>query len=199
MTFELRPLGFERDALEPVIDENTISYHYDKHHQTYVNNLNKAVEGTEFEEKSLEWLIENLDKVDEDIQTAVRNNGGGVYNHNLYWETMTPGGADEPVGNLKEAIEAKWDSLDSFKEEFDAAGAGRFGSGWVYLVEKDGEVEIMTTPNQDCPLTEGYNIILINDVWEHAYYLQYQNKRAGYLEDWWKLVNWDIAEERFNK
>lgn len=199
MTYKLDPLKYDYNALEEVIDEETMKIHHDKHHQTYVDNLNKAVEGTEWADKSLEELLKNLDSIPDDIRTAVRNNGGGHYNHSLFWETMTPGGSKEPVGNLKKALDEAYESFDAFKEEFQKKGAGQFGSGWVNLVEKDGKVEIVSNPNQDSPVSDGYNVIIGNDVWEHAYYLRYQNKRPDYLKAWWKVVNWDIAEERYNK
>ncbi len=198
MTYKLDPLKYNYDALEEVIDEETMKIHHDKHHQAYVDKLNKAVEGTEWAEKSVEELLKNLDSIPDDIRTAVRNNGGGHYNHNLFWETMTPGGSKEPVGNLKKAIEEQYGSFDAFKEEFEEKGAGQFGSGWVNLVEKDGKIEIAGNPNQDSPISDGYNVIIGNDVWEHAYYLRYQNKRPDYLKAWWKVVNWDVAEKRYN-
>lgn len=198
MTYKLDPLKYNYDALEEVIDEETMKIHHDKHHQAYVDKLNKAVEGTEWAEKSVEELLKNLDSIPDDIRTAVRNNGGGHYNHNLFWETMTPGGSKEPVGNLKKAIEEQYGSFDAFKEEFEEKGAGQFGSGWVNLVEKDGKIEIVGNPNQDSPISDGYNVIIGNDVWEHAYYLRYQNKRPDYLKAWWKVVNWDVAEKRYN-
>ena len=198
MTYKLDPLKYNYDALEEVIDEETMKIHHDKHHQAYVDKFNKAVEGTEWAEKSVEELLKNLDSIPDDIRTAVRNNGGGHYNHNLFWETMTPGGSKEPVGNLKKAIEEQYGSFDDFKEEFEEKGAGQFGSGWVNLVEKDGKIEIVGNPNQDSPISDGYNVIIGNDVWEHAYYLRYQNKRPDYLKAWWKVVNWDVAEERYN-
>ncbi|MDO5649356.1 MAG: superoxide dismutase [Gallicola sp.] len=198
MTYKLEPLKYSYNALEEVIDEETMKIHHDKHHQAYVDKLNKAVEGTEWEGKPIEESLKNLDSLPEDIRTPVRNNGGGHYNHNLFWETMTPGGSKEPVGNLKKAIEESYDSFDAFKEEFEEKGAGQFGSGWVNLVEKDGKIEIVSNPNQDSPISDGYKVIIGNDVWEHAYYLRYQNKRPDYLKAWWKVVNWDIAEERYN-
>lgn len=199
MAFTLGNLGYAYDALEEVIDKETMEIHHSKHHQAYVNNLNNALEGSGLEGKSLEELLSNLDQVPEAKRTAVRNNGGGHYNHTLFWETMTPGGAKEPVGNLKKAIEEKYGSFENFKTEFENAGAGRFGSGWVNLVSKDGKIEIKSYPNQDSPISEGYDLIIGNDVWEHAYYLRYQNRRPEYLKQWWKVVNWDVAEKRFNK
>lgn len=197
MTFKLEDLKYDYNALEEVIDEETMKIHHGKHHQAYVDNLNKAVEGTEYAEKSLEELLTNLESLPEDIRTPVRNNGGGHYNHTLFWETMTPGGSKEPVGNLKAAIEETFGSFDEFKTKFEAAGAGRFGSGWVNLVEKDGKLEIVSNPNQDTPISDGQKVIIGNDVWEHAYYLRYQNRRPEYLKNWWKVVNWDVAEDRF--
>ncbi len=197
MTFKLEDLKYDYNALEEVIDEETMRIHHGKHHQAYVDNLNKAVEGTEYAEKSLEELLTNLESLPEDIRTPVRNNGGGHYNHTLFWETMTPGGSKEPVGNLKTAIEETFGSFDEFKTKFEAAGAGRFGSGWVNLVEKDGKLEIVSNPNQDTPISDGQKVIIGNDVWEHAYYLRYQNRRPEYLKNWWKVVNWDVAEDRF--
>lgn len=199
MAFKLEPLKYDYDALEPVIDEKTMRVHHDKHHQGYVNNLNKAIEGTEWDDKSLEDILKNLDSVDEKIRTAVTNNVGGVYNHNLFWESMVPGGSKEPVGTVKELIEKKWGSFDAFKEEFEKKGAGRFGSGWVNLVKEGDDIKIVSNPNQDCPVSHGQVVLLGNDVWEHAYYLKYQNRRAEYLKEWWKVVNWDVVEERYHR
>lgn len=197
MTFKLEDLKYDYNALEEVIDVETMKIHHGKHHQAYVDNLNKAVDGTEFANLSLEELLTSLDKLPEDIRGAVRNNGGGHYNHSLFWETMTPGGSVEPVGKLKEAIEETFGSFEEFKTKFEESGTKRFGSGWAWLVSKDGKLEILSTPNQDSPITDGYEVIIGNDVWEHAYYLRYQNRRAEYLKNWWKVVNWDKAEERF--
>lgn len=197
MTFKLENLKYDYNALEEVIDEETMKIHHGKHHQAYVDNLNKAVADTEFADKSLEELLTDLESLPESIRTAVRNNGGGHYNHTLFWETMTPGGSKEPVGELKAALEETFGSFDEFKEKFEAAGAGRFGSGWVNLVKKDGKLEIVSNPNQDSPISDGQKVIIGNDVWEHAYYLRYQNRRPEYLKNWWKVVNWDVAEERF--
>ncbi len=195
--FKLEDLKYPFNALEEVIDEATMRLHHGKHHQGYVDNLNKAVAGTEFAEKGIEELLMNLDAVPENIRTAVRNHGGGHYNHTLFWETMTPGGSKEPVGKLKAAIEETFGSFEEFKDKFEKAGAGRFGSGWVNLVLSNGKLEIVSNPNQDSPISEGKKVILGNDVWEHAYYLRYQNRRAEYLKNWWKVVNWDVAEKRF--
>ncbi|WP_308533701.1 superoxide dismutase [uncultured Peptoniphilus sp.] len=202
MAFKLEELGYAYNALEEAIDEETMKIHHDKHHKTYVDNLNKTVEGTNMEGETIEDvenLLKNLDEIPENVRQAVINNGGGHYNHTLFWETMTPGGSKEPVGNLKKAMEEAFESFDDFKEKFEKAGAGRFGSGWVNLVEKDGKVEIVTNPNQNSPVSDGYKVIIGNDVWEHAYYLRYQNKRPEYLKAWWKVVNWDVAEKRYNE
>ena len=197
MTFKLEELKYDYNALEEVIDEETMKIHHGKHHQGYVDKLNDAVKDTEYANSSLEELLENLDNLPDDLKTKVRNNGGGHYNHTLFWETMTPGGSTEPVGKVKEGIEEAFGSFEDFKTKFEEEGAGRFGSGWVWLVSKDGKLEIMSTPNQDTPISKGYKVILGNDVWEHAYYLKYQNKRPEYLKNWWKVVNWDVAEGRF--
>ncbi len=199
MSYQLPELGYDYNALEPVIDQETMHLHHDKHHATYVNNLNAALEGTEFAGKCLREVLSNLDKLPSEKQTAVRNNGGGHLNHKLFWLSMQPGGSKEPQDELKEAIEKAFGSVDTFKEEFQKAGAGRFGSGWVWLAYKDGELKIVTTPNQDNPVMDGYTPLLGNDVWEHAYYLNYQNRRADYLKEWWKVVNWDVIGERFAK
>ncbi len=198
MTFELEKLPYSYDALEPVIDEETVKIHHDKHHQAYVNNFNKALEGTGFEEKTVEEILSNLDKIADEKRNAVKNHGGGHYNHSLYWEIMTPGGSKEPIGNLKKAIEEAFGSFEEFKTQFEQKGKTQFGSGWASLVKKDGKLSVVNNLNQDSPISDGYVVILNNDVWEHAYYLKYQNKRADYLTEWWKLVNWDIAEQRFN-
>lgn len=194
---ELMKLPYSYEALEPVIGRETVETHHAKHHQTYVDNLNKAIEGTEFAEMSIEEIIKNINNAPEDKKNAIRNNGGGVYNHNLYWEELTPGGASEPTGALKEAIDKAFGSFEKFKEEFENAGKTRFGSGWAWLVKDGDEVKVMSTANQDCPLTDGLIPLLGNDVWEHAYYLDYKNARAKYLSEFWKIVNWDKVAERF--
>lgn len=198
MAVELKPLGYDYDALSPVLDANTLSFHHDKHHQTYVNNLNNLIAGTELDNMSLEEIILNIDKAPAEKQTGIKNNVGGVYNHNLYWETMTPGGSNIPFGNLAKAIDEKFGSFDAFKKEFEVKGAGRFGSGWVSLIKTNDGIEIKSYANQDTSVADGHTTIISNDVWEHAYYLGYQNRRAEYLTKWWELVNWDIAEKRFN-
>lgn len=200
MKFELPELGYAYDALEPTIGEETMRVHHDKHHKTYVDNLNKAIDGLEFdfEVKCACSLLKHLDEIPENVRTAVRNNAGGHANHLHFWETMKPGGSKTPQGALAEAIDKDFGSLDELKKEFEAKGAGRFGSGWVWLVYKDGKLEVVSTPNQDSPVTDGYKIIFGNDVWEHAYYLNYQNRRADYLKAWWDVVNWDVVGERFD-
>ncbi len=199
MAFTLPELGYANDALEPNIDATTMEIHHDKHHNTYVTNLNNAVEGTEFADMDINELIANLDKVPADKQTAVRNNGGGHANHTFFWKLLTPGGASEPTGALADAITSKFGSLDAFKEEFEKAGAGRFGSGWAWLVKDGDSVAIESTPNQDSPVMEGKTPVIGVDVWEHAYYLKYQNRRPEYLKAFWNVVNWDVAAENFGK
>ena len=197
MTFTLKPLPYAYDALEPTIDKKTMEVHHDKHHQTYVNNLNKALEGLDVKAECVCEILKNLDAIPEEKRTAVRNNAGGVYSHDLFWETMTPGGSKEPVGKVKEEIEKTFGSFEAFKEKFEAAGAGQFGSGWAWLVVDNGELKIVATPNQDSPVSNGQHILFGNDVWEHAYYLSYQNRRADYLKAWWDVVNWDVVEKRY--
>lgn len=197
MAFTLPPLGYANDALEPNIDAQTMEIHHDKHHNTYVTNLNNAVEGTEFADMDINDLIANLDKVPADKQTAVRNNGGGHANHTFFWELLTPGGASEPTGALADAINAAFGSFDEFKAKFEAAGAGRFGSGWAWLIKDGDGVAIVSTPNQDSPVMEGKTPIIGVDVWEHAYYLKYQNRRPEYLKAFWNVVNWDVAAANF--
>lgn len=199
MAYELPPLPYDYTALEPHIDEATMHIHHDKHHQAYVTNLNAAIEKhPELGGKSPEELIQNLNAIPEDIRPAVRNNGGGHVNHTLFWEMMTPGGSNAPTGRLAEAINSTFGSFDAFKTQFNDAGVKRFGSGWAWLVKtSDGKLAIVSTANQDNPLSEGHSPILGNDVWEHAYYLKYQNMRPKYLEAWWNVVNWDKAAERF--
>ncbi|MDK8289918.1 MAG: superoxide dismutase [Staphylococcus lugdunensis] len=197
MAFELPKLPYEADALEPHIDKETMEIHHDKHHNTYVTKLNSAVEGTDLESKSIEEIIANLDSVPENIQTAVRNNGGGHLNHSLFWEFLTPN--SEEKGTVVDKIKEQWGSLDEFKKEFADKAAGRFGSGWAWLVVNNGKLEIVTTPNQDNPLTEGKTPILCIDVWEHAYYLKYQNKRPDYISAFWNVINWEKVDELYNK
>ena len=201
MSFSLPPLPYSSDALEPHIDQRTMEIHHGKHHATYVTNLNNVVgSAPELEGKSLDELLANgCAVVPEGIRTAVRNNGGGHYNHSLFWIIMGPGGTGSPVGNLAQAINGAFGSVDDFKAKFAAAGVGRFGSGWAWLVkDASGSVSITSTPNQDNPVMEGGNPILGLDVWEHAYYLNYQNRRPDYIAAWWNAVNWQAAEDRFN-
>lgn len=198
--FKLPPLPYPYDALEPHIDVQTMRIHHDKHHAGYVAKLNKAVSGQqELGAKSVEDLLRDIDSVPESIRTDVKNNGGGHANHTMFWETMSPGGAKNPSGELADAINSRFGSFDSFKKEFEEAGAKRFGSGWVWLVKPQGQsaLDIISTANQDSPLLEGHQPIMGNDVWEHAYYLKYQNKRDDYLSAWWNVVNWDKVAERF--
>lgn len=199
MTFKLPELNYAYNALEPHIDKETMEIHHTKHHQTYVDKLNDAVKGTEWENKSIEEIIKNLDKLPEDIKTAVRNNGGGHINHLLYWEIMAPDKGGEPKGELLDAIKEAFGSFDAFKEEFEEAGKGQFGSGWAWLVVDGGKLAVDKTPNQDNPLTNGKVPILGADVWEHAYYLKYQNKRPDYLKAFWNVVNWDAVEKKWNE
>jgi Fe-Mn family superoxide dismutase len=199
MAFELPKLPYAVDALEPYIDAQTMTIHHDKHHQTYVTNLNGALEKhAELGGKSLEELLSNLGTIPEDIRMIVRNHGGGTYNHNLFWEFMSPKSGGAPKGELAKAIEASFSSFDGFKAEFEKAANGRFGSGWAWLAKKGTGLAVISTPNQDTPLTDGLTPILGLDVWEHAYYLKYQNRRAEYVTNWWNVVNWDAVASRFS-
>ena len=200
MAFTLPPLPYDYNALEPHIDEQTMRIHHDKHHQAYVNNLNTALESApDLQSKSVEELLTGLDAVPEAIRMAVRNNGGGHYNHTLFWEIMAPGGSKTPVGALAGAIDNTFKGFDSFKEQFNKAGVGRFGSGWAWLtMDKSGTLAIESTPNQDSPVSSGKMVILGNDVWEHAYYLKYQNRRPDYLAAWWNVVNWTEVGKRYD-
>ncbi|WP_017755802.1 superoxide dismutase [Calidifontibacillus oryziterrae] len=197
--FELPSLPYEHNALEPHIDAKTMEIHHSKHHNAYVTNLNAALEGNEeLLSKSIEDLMANLDAVPEAVRTAVRNNGGGHANHSLFWTVMSPNGGGEPTGDLADAINQKFGSFDKFKEEFAKAAATRFGSGWAWLVVNNGQLEVTSTPNQDTPLMEGKTPILGLDVWEHAYYLNYQNRRPDYISAFWNVVNWEEVTKRFN-
>ncbi len=199
MTFKLPELPYATDALEPVIDKETMELHHGKHHNTYVTNLNKAVEGTEWADKSIEEVVANLDQVPEDIRTAVRNNGGGHLNHNLFWEEMqSPSDSNDIPADLAEKLEEAFGSVDEFKEKFESAATGQFGSGWAWLVDNNGTLEVVGTPNQDNPITDGKKPLLGIDVWEHAYYLNYRNVRADYVKAFWKVINWDVVKERLN-
>jgi Fe-Mn family superoxide dismutase len=200
MKHELPPLPYAFNALEPTIDAQTMEIHHDRHHAAYVNNLNAALEKhADAAERSLEDLLSDLNNVPEDIRTAVRNNGGGHYNHTFFWELMRPGGSKQPTGELAEAINSAFGGLDGLKEKVNAAGTARFGSGWAWLVVRNGKLEVMSTANQDTPIMEGAKPVLGVDVWEHAYYLKYQNKRPDYLKAWWDTVNWDQAAENYRK
>lgn len=199
MTFELKPLPYPTDALEPNIDARTMEIHHGKHHATYVTNLNNALKDQPaLANKNLDDLLSHLNEVPEAIRTAVRNNGGGHWNHDLFWNLMAPGGSEAPTGDLAKAIDTAFGNFDEFKAKFKTAGLGRFGSGWAWLVaNRDGSLAIMSTPNQDNPLMEGKHAILGCDVWEHAYYLNYQNRRADYLDAWWNVVNWDVVAKLY--
>ncbi|MCY7291383.1 MAG: superoxide dismutase [Ferruginibacter sp.] len=199
MAFTLSPLPYAYEALEPHIDTETMKIHHDKHQQAYVDNLNKAVAGTENETKSIEELVKNAGT----ISPAVRNNGGGHWNHTFFWDSLKNNNGAKPTGKLAEAIDAAFGTFEAFKEKFNAAGTTRFGSGWAWLNIKEGKLEVSSTPNQDNPLMDVAEVkgtpILGCDVWEHAYYLKYQNKRPAYLEAFWNVVNWDKVAERFDK
>jgi superoxide dismutase, Fe-Mn family len=199
MAFELAPLPYAYDALEPYIDTTTMQLHHDKHHQTYVNNLNAAIEKHgNLQGKSVEDLVAQINSIPEDIRTAVRNNAGGHVNHTMFWQIMGPNGGGEPTGDIAKAINDKFGSFDAFKQQFNDAGTKRFGSGWVWLVRSgQGDLQIISTPNQDSPLMEGHRPIMGNDVWEHAYYLKYQNRRPEYLNAWWNVINWEKINRRY--
>ena len=197
MGYSVPPLPYDYNALEPHIDEATMRVHHDKHHQAYVDKANAALEGTEWADKPVEEVLRSLDSLPSDKQGPVRNNAGGHYNHTLFWEAMGPGKGGEPTGELAEAINSAFGSFEDFKTKFKDAGVARFGSGWVWLVLDGGEVKITTTPNQDSPVSEGQTVLVGNDVWEHAYYLSYQNKRPDYLEAWFNVVDWDKVAERY--
>lgn len=199
MAFQLPSLPYSNDALEPHIDAQTMEIHHDRHHNTYVTNLNAALEkAPELQNKTIEELLTGLGSVPEEIRTAVRNNGGGHANHSLFWEIIGPNGGGNPTGELAQAIDSELGGLDKFKEDFAKAATTRFGSGWAWLVVgKDGKLAVTSTPNQDNPLSEGLTPILGLDVWEHAYYLKYQNKRPDYISAFWNVVNWDAVATRY--
>ena len=200
MAFELPALPYAYDALEPVIDADTMRFHHDKHHATYVANLNKALEAhPELFERSVEFLIAHLNHLPEDIKGAVRNNGGGTYNHTLFWEMMAPEGQTAFAGPVADNIKETFGSYEEFKKQFAAAAAGRFGSGWAWLVADGDKLEILSTANRDNPLTEGKRPLLCLDVWEHAYYLKYQNRRVDYINEWVRIINWDFVNEQYKK
>ncbi len=197
MPFELPPLQYAFNALEPHIDATTMEIHHDRHHKAYVDNANAALAGTPWQDSSVEDVVTSLDQIPEDIRGAVRNNAGGHFNHTLFWEIMGPDGGGAPDGALGDAIDATFGSLDDLKAKVNEAGIKRFGSGWSWLVVSGGALEVMSTPNQDTPLAEGKTPILGVDVWEHAYYLNYQNKRPAYLDAWWSVVNWDAVATKY--
>ena len=198
MAYTLPDLPYAYDALAPHIDARTMEIHHTKHHQAYVNNVNKALEGhPDLAAKSIDDLIIGLNKVPEAIRTAVRNNGGGHANHSLFWQIMSPNGGGEPSGDLAKAIGSAFGGFAQFQEKFSAAAATRFGSGWAWLVVKDGAIAVESTANQDSPLSEGKTPILALDVWEHAYYLHYQNRRPDYIKAWWNVVNWQAVADRY--
>jgi Fe-Mn family superoxide dismutase len=199
MPFEVPPLPYDYAALEPHIDEQTMRLHHDKHHQAYVDKLNAALAGTEHEGRSIDDIIANLDSIPEDKRTAVRNQGGGHLNHSRFWEWMSPDGGGDPGGELAQAIESAFGSLEDFRKKFEETGAGQFGSGWVWLVSDGGSLSVTSTANQDNPISDGKVPILGNDVWEHAYYLKYQNRRPEYLAAWWNVVDWDKVAELYSK
>jgi Fe-Mn family superoxide dismutase len=197
MAYEVPPLPYDYTALEPHIDEQTMHLHHDKHHQAYVDKANDALAGTEWDGKPIEEVLANLGSLPADKQTVVRNNGGGHANHTLFWESMAPSGGGRPAGELGDAIDSAFGSFDAFKEQFEANGVAQFGSGWTWLVADGGELKLTRTPNQDSPILDGQTPLLGNDVWEHAYYLKYQNRRPEYLKAWWNVVNWDKVAERY--
>ena len=199
MAFTLPDLPYAYDALEPTIDEKTMRIHHGKHHQGYTDKLNNAIEGTEWDGKSIEEILRNIDSVPENIRTAVRNNGGGYANHSLFWPTMSPDGGGEPSGALADAINDAFGSFDAFKEKFSEAAKGQFGSGWGWLVaDENGNLRVYSTANQDSPYMQGHTPLLGLDVWEHAYYLNYQNRRPDYVSSWWDVVNWDEVGKNYD-
>jgi Fe-Mn family superoxide dismutase len=196
--FTVPPLPYAYDALEPHIDTLTMQIHHDKHHAAYVNNLNAALKDyPDLQNKTIEELLRGINEVPEAIRTAVRNNGGGHYNHTMFWEIMKPGGPKAPSGALADAINATFGSVEALQEKINDAGIKRFGSGWAWLVLQDGKLVVLSTANQDCPLMDGQFPVLGVDVWEHAYYLKYQNRRPDYLKAWWNVVNWEEVAKRF--
>jgi Fe-Mn family superoxide dismutase len=199
MAHEVPPLPYDYNALEPHIDEQTMRLHHDKHHQAYVDNLNAALDGTDWADKPVEDVLQNLDSLPEDKRMPVRNNGGGHWNHTFFWQLMSPDGGGEPAdGALKDAIDQAFGDVNTMKQQVNEAGVKRFGSGWAWVVRgADGSLSVESTPNQDTPLMEGKTAILGIDVWEHAYYLKYNNRRPDYLTAWWSVVNWDTVAERY--
>jgi Fe-Mn family superoxide dismutase len=199
MAFEVPPLPYDYNALEPHIDEQTMRIHHDKHHQAYVDNANKALEGTEWADRSVEDILADLEIIPEDKRTAVRNNVGGHANHSLFWEIMGPGGGGEPSGSLGDAINSTFGSFDELKSAVNDGGVKRFGSGWTWLVHDGTGLAVYSTANQDSPIMQSDTPLLGIDVWEHSYYLKYQNRRPDYLEAWWNVVNWDAVQQRFDQ
>jgi Fe-Mn family superoxide dismutase len=201
MVFELPPLPYDYSALEPYIDTQTMQIHHDKHHQTYVTNVNNALQGQDqLASMSVDDLLRNINQVPESIRTAVRNNAGGHSNHSMFWNIMKPNGGGEPTGDLASAIQQAFGSFDAFKTAFNDAGTKRFGSGWAWLVlDSSGKLQVISTANQDSPLMDGLYPVMGNDVWEHAYYLKYQNRRPEYLNAWWNVVNWDEVARRYGQ
>jgi Fe-Mn family superoxide dismutase len=198
MAHEVPPLPYDYNALEPHIDEQTMRIHHDKHHATYVNNLNAALEKhPQLQQKGIDDLLRGINSVPEEIRTAVRNNGGGHANHTMFWEIMGPGKGGAPGGALADAIKSSFNSFDAFKEQFTKAATTRFGSGWAWLIDAGGKLAVESTANQDSPIMEGKKPLLGLDVWEHAYYLKYQNRRPDYIAAWWNVVNWDAVAKRF--
>ena len=197
MAYEVPPLPYDYDALEPHIDKATMEFHHDKHHQAYVDKANAALEGTDLDGTDIEDVLKDLSAVPEDKRKAVRNNGGGHYNHSLFWESMSPDGGGEPDGDLKAAIEDAFGSFDDFKDKMKETGVNQFGSGWAWLVHDGSSLSVVGTANQDSPLSDGQTPLLGVDVWEHAYYLKYQNKRPDYIDAWWDTVDWGKVAERF--
>ena len=198
MAYEVPDLPYDYDALEPHIDEATMKLHHDKHHQAYVDKANAALEGTEWADKPVEEVLQSLSALPDDIRTAVRNNAGGHYNHSLFWQIMGPDGGGEPDGDLAEAIASAFGSFDDFKAKMKETGVNQFGSGWSWLVHDGSGLAVVSTPNQDNPLTDGKTPLLGVDVWEHAYYLKYQNKRPDYIDAWWNVVNWAKVAEGYS-
>ena len=197
MAFEVPPLPYDYNALEPHIDEETMHLHHDKHHQAYVTNANNALEGTEWADKPVEEVLQNLSSIPDDKRNAVRNNAGGHYNHSLFWEWMGPNGGGEPEGALRDALDAAFGSFDDFKARMKAAGVGQFGSGWAWLVHDGSGLAVVSTPNQDSPISDRKTPLLGVDVWEHSYYLKYQNRRPDYIDAWWNVVNWSKVADLF--
>ena len=198
MAYEVPPLPYDYDALEPHIDKATMEFHHDKHHQAYVDKANAALEGTDQDGADIEDVLKDLSVVPEDKRKAVSNNGGGHYNHSLFWESMSPDGGGEPDGDLKAAIEDAFGSFDDFKTKMKETGVNQFGSGWAWLVHDGSSLAVVGTANQDSPLSDGQTPLLGVDVWEHAYYLKYQNKRPDYIDAWWNVVNWDAVGKRYD-